>query len=67
MVTPTPFPTAVGTAAITIPAGIASKMAQDSVQAWNMFGSIGTAIQVALILIIVFGGLTIIVKGLKDL
>ena len=62
--TPTPYPTAVGTPVIQLPV-ISSQFGTDAVQAWNMFGGFGTAIQVALILVIILGGLTIIIRGVR--
>lgn len=67
MVTPTPYPTPAGTPLFQLPGDlITTDMATQAVQTWNMFGDIGTAIQVAVLLMIVFGGLLIIIRSVKE-
>lgn len=67
MLTPTPYPTAVGTPVIQMPDAIGADAAMQAVQVWNMFGGFGTAIQVAVLLMIVFGGLLIIIRNIKEI
>jgi hypothetical protein len=67
MVTPTPIPA--GTPAIDFSGlqGIDSDMAVEAVQFWNTLGGIGQAIQIALLLMVIFGGITVIVNTTRKI
>lgn len=67
MLTPTPYPTSFATPSIQLPSEVmGTDAAMQAVQVWNMFGGFGTAIQVAVLLMIVFGGLLIIIRSVKE-
>jgi small neutral amino acid transporter SnatA (MarC family) len=63
--TPTFIPTSAAPAPIAIPELIGNDAASHAIQLWNMTGSAGTLIQIAILLIIIIGGLTYIIKQVK--